>query len=144
MDILFERCIGSGSGGSDAGGTGGGRYSVDDADREREHYYNIATEVDGRLNRIDDEVGDLEKMFEGLVHGGGGAGVSGSMVGGGSSGLSGGLVVGGGGGAGADGDDVAEIVNVINRQNQILSGLEVRCEKMESEMNLVSRVVLDR
>jgi len=128
VDLLFEHCMGAGTGTGMGMGMGS---AVDDGDMEREHYYNIAMEVDGRLNRVDDEVCDLEKMLEGLMHGD-----SGSLV---VTGAAGGDNVGGG-----EGSDVAEIVKVMNRQNEMLNGLEVCCEKMESEIHLVSRVVLER
>jgi hypothetical protein len=110
VDVLFENCV----------------KSIDDGDIEREHYYGLAIDVDGRLNRIDDEVGDLEKMMEGLMNRGSSSGIDDGGLG------------------GSDGGEVGDIVKVMNRHNEMLNGLETCCEKMEGELNLVSRVISDR
>ena len=121
----------SGGGGGNNFGTGGGGAVIDDSDIERERYYNLAIEVDGKLNRINDEVGDLEKMLEGIMMNS--EGLSADSVNLGVDGITSSA------NTTTDGS-IVYMIKVMNRQKKMMDGLEASCEKLENELNLATRV----
>ena len=114
MDVLFEKAI----------------TNVDGGDVERERYYNMALEVDGRVERMEGEMNDLQVIMREMMQKGLGGGIGGSLEGDAA-------INNGSGGSG----DITEIVEMMKQQNEMLNGLEVSCEKMDSELNLVSKVM---
>jgi hypothetical protein len=114
VDVLFEKAI----------------TNVDGGDVERERYYNMALEVDGRVERMEGEMNDLQVIMREMMQKGLGGGIGGSLEGDAA-------INNGSGGSG----DITEIVEMMKQQNEMLNGLEVSCEKMDSELNLVSKVM---
>lgn len=95
VDTLFERTM-----------TTGG---IDDADMERERYFDLAIQTEGRMSHLESVVEDLENNLKDLQ----------------SDHLEGG--------------DLGKVVQVMSRQHDMLSGLESSCARIEADMHLVSR-----
>jgi nuclear pore complex protein Nup62 len=81
--------------------------TIDDADVEREKYFNLVIETDERMNLLESVVEDLEKDLRNLQ----------------SECLEGG--------------DLGKVVKVMNKQHDMLNTLETSCAKIESDMHLV-------
>ena len=95
VDILFERTM----------STGG----ADDADKEREKYFNIAMATDNRLMQLEGAMEDLEKQLQGLQD---------ECV---------------------DSGSLGNIVQVMNHHFSMLSSLETSCATINSDMNIVQQ-----
>jgi nuclear pore complex protein Nup62 len=95
VDTLFERTMTS--------------VGIDDADMERERYFDLAIQTEGRMSHLESVVEDLEKNLKDLQ----------------SDHLEGG--------------DLGKVVQVMSRQHDMLSGLESSCARIEADMHLVSR-----
>ena len=80
---------------------------LDDADVEREKYFNLVIETDERMNLLESVVEDLEKDLRNLQ----------------SECLEGG--------------DLGKVVKVMNKQHDMRNTLETSCAKIESDMHLV-------
>ena len=100
VDTLFERSMGALEGGH-----------VDDADAERERYFSLAIETEGRLTSLEEEIETIEKSLQSLRE----------LNNDNSN------------------DDLAIILKTMNQNHDLLSALEGRCAKIESDMHLVSK-----
>jgi chromosome segregation ATPase len=95
VDTIFDRTMTS--------------SGVDDADIERERYFDLATQTEEKMSNLESAMEQLEKNFQELQDDT--------------------LEVG----------DLGKIVQVMNRQHDMLSSLESSCAKMEADMHLVAR-----
>jgi chromosome segregation ATPase len=85
--------------------------NIDDADAERERYFSLAIENESRLTSLEDEIVIIEKDLQSLRD------LNNDNI----------------------NDDLGHILNTMNRHHDLLSALEGRCAKIESDMHLVSR-----
>lgn len=95
IDTLFERTM-----------TNSG---VEDADLERERYFDLAIQTEGRMTHLENVVENMEKNLQELQN---------NAFGGG---------------------DLGNILQIMNRQQDMLTSLETSCARIEADMNLVGR-----
>lgn len=108
VDTVFERTMTTGGYGGGAGGGGGGSGGrMEDADVEREKYFNLVIQTEERMDLLQGVVEDLEHDLRNLQ----------------SDCLEGG--------------DLGKIVKVMNKQHDMLNALETSCATIESDMHLV-------
>ena len=93
VDTVFERTMSVGT--------------IDDADVEREKYFNLVIETDERMNLLENVVEDLEKDLRNLQN------------------------------ECLEGGDMGNVVKVMNQQHDMLNSLEISCAQIESDMRMV-------
>jgi len=117
--------VDGGSGGGSVVGVSRGASSfsrVDDADVEREKAYSMALDCEMKLGSIEEHLSDLEKEL-GELHNSSATTASG-----------------GGGNNEVNENSVEQVVNVLNNQYDVLSGLEGRCKAMERDLGWIGHV----
>jgi len=118
VDVLFQEVMAQQPG----GGGGDGASRVDDADVEREKAYSMALDCEMRLGSIVEHTEDLERELGDLHTSKDGGGASSADVGNGAG-------------------DVGKVVDVLNRQYDVLSGLEGRCKATDRDLGWIGRVM---